>query len=78
MLPAVMNAVRVSRRIAREWPDPGVHRCADRGSPANRSTCYNILGTLQRGRLGGHRGTGALVAGAPAVGDRRRFRGLDQ
>jgi len=72
-VPAVMNAVRVLERIAREWPDPVSTGVLIEDLQLNRSTCYNILGTLQRAGWAATRGTGAAGAGAPAVGDRRRF-----
>jgi IclR family acetate operon transcriptional repressor len=47
-VPAVMNAVRLLERIAREWPDPVPTGVLIEDLELNRSTCYNILGTLQR------------------------------
>lgn len=47
-VPAVVNAVRLLERIAREWPDPVASGVLIDELGLNRSTCYNILGTLQR------------------------------
>jgi DNA-binding IclR family transcriptional regulator len=47
-VPAVMHAVRLLERIARDWPDPVSSGALIDELDLNRSTCYNILGTLQR------------------------------
>lgn len=47
-VPAVTNAVRLLERIARDWPDPVPSGALIDDLGLNRSTCYNILGTLQR------------------------------
>jgi DNA-binding IclR family transcriptional regulator len=47
-VPAVTNAVRILERIAREWPDAVASGSLIDDLGLNRSTCYNILGTLQR------------------------------
>ncbi|NLU74996.1 IclR family transcriptional regulator [Streptomyces sp. HNM0575] len=47
-VPAVTNAVRVLERIARDWPDSVASGSLIEDLGLNRSTCYNILGTLQR------------------------------
>lgn len=47
-VPAVVNAVRLLERIARDWPDPVPSGVLIDELGLNRSTCYNILGTLQR------------------------------
>lgn len=47
-VPAVTNAVRILERIAREWPDSVASGSLIDDLELNRSTCYNILGTLQR------------------------------
>jgi DNA-binding IclR family transcriptional regulator len=55
-VPAVMNAVRLLERIAREWPDPVATGVLIEDLQLNRSTCYNILGTLQRAGWAATRG----------------------
>jgi DNA-binding IclR family transcriptional regulator len=55
-VPAVMNAVRLLERIAREWPDPVSTGVLIEDLQLNRSTCYNILGTLQRAGWAATRG----------------------
>ncbi|HJP77732.1 MAG TPA: IclR family transcriptional regulator [Pseudonocardiaceae bacterium] len=47
-VPAVASAVRLVERIAAEWPDPVASGTLIDELGLNRSTCYNILGTLQR------------------------------
>lgn len=47
-VPAVTNAVRILERISREWPDAVASGSLIDDLGLNRSTCYNILGTLQR------------------------------
>lgn len=47
-VPAVSNAVRLLERIARDWPEPVASGALIEELGLNRSTCYNILGTLQR------------------------------
>jgi IclR family transcriptional regulator, acetate operon repressor len=47
-VPAVRSAVRLLERIARDWPDPVPTGVLIEDLELNRSTCYNILGTLQR------------------------------
>jgi DNA-binding IclR family transcriptional regulator len=47
-VPAVVNAVRLLERIAQDWPDPVPSGVLIDELGLNRSTCYNILGTLQR------------------------------
>ncbi|GAA1836239.1 IclR family transcriptional regulator [Pseudonocardia ailaonensis] len=47
-VPAVMNAVRLLERIARAWPDPVATGVLIDDLGLNRSTAYNILGTLRR------------------------------
>jgi IclR family acetate operon transcriptional repressor len=47
-VPAVRNAVRLLERIARSWPEPVASGTLIDELELNRSTCYNILGTLQR------------------------------
>jgi IclR family transcriptional regulator, acetate operon repressor len=47
-VPAVLHAVRLLERISREWPDPVASGTLIEELELNRSTCYNILGTLQR------------------------------
>jgi DNA-binding IclR family transcriptional regulator len=46
-VPAVSSAVRVIERLASEWPDPMLPRELIDELGMNRSTCYNILSTLQ-------------------------------
>ncbi|HEY2699888.1 MAG TPA: IclR family transcriptional regulator [Pseudonocardiaceae bacterium] len=48
-VPAVASAVRLVERIAAEWPDPVASGVLIDELGLNRSTCYNILSTLQRG-----------------------------
>lgn len=47
-VPAVTNAVRILERISRDWPDAVSSGSLIDDLELNRSTCYNILGTLQR------------------------------
>ncbi|TNC27784.1 IclR family transcriptional regulator [Amycolatopsis alkalitolerans] len=47
-VPAVSHAVRLLERIARDWPEPVASGVLIEELGLNRSTCYNILGTLQR------------------------------
>jgi DNA-binding IclR family transcriptional regulator len=47
-VPAVVNAVRLLERIAQDWPDPVASGVLIEELGLNRSTCYNLLGTLQR------------------------------
>jgi DNA-binding IclR family transcriptional regulator len=47
-VPAVVSAVRLVERIAAGWPDPVASGVLIDELGLNRSTCYNILGTLQR------------------------------
>ncbi|WP_284743814.1 IclR family transcriptional regulator [Amycolatopsis sp. RTGN1] len=47
-VPAVLSAVRLLERIARDWPEPVASGVLIEELGLNRSTCYNILGTLQR------------------------------
>lgn len=47
-VPAVATAVRMLERIAEAWPDPVPPGALIRELGLNRSTCYNILGTLER------------------------------
>jgi IclR family acetate operon transcriptional repressor len=47
-VPAVVNAVRLLERIAQDWPDPVPSGVLIEELGLNRSTCYNLLGTLQR------------------------------
>lgn len=46
-VPAVASAVRVIERLAAEWPEAVVPRTLIDDLELNRSTCYNILSTLQ-------------------------------
>lgn len=55
-VPAVLNAVRLLERIARDWPDPVASGVLIDELQVNRSTCYNILGTLQRAGWAASRG----------------------
>lgn len=55
-VPAVQNAVRLLERIARDWPDPVASGVLIDELQLNRSTCYNILGTLQRAGWAASRG----------------------
>jgi DNA-binding IclR family transcriptional regulator len=75
-VPAVLNAVRLLERIARDWPDPVASGALIEELNLNRSTCYNILGTLQRAGWAASRGerTGwslgpRLLAMAPVAAD---------
>ncbi|MGH3439634.1 MAG: IclR family transcriptional regulator [Sciscionella sp.] len=47
-VPAVASAVRLLERIAEDWPEPVAPGTLVKELGINRSTCYNILGTLQR------------------------------
>src|SRR5215475_3936814 len=47
-VPAVLSAVRLLERIARDWPEPVPSGVLIEDLGLNRSTCYNLLGTLQR------------------------------
>jgi IclR family transcriptional regulator, acetate operon repressor len=55
-VPAVLNTVRLLERIARDWPDPVSSGALIEELNLNRSTCYNILGTLQRAGWAASRG----------------------
>ena len=75
-VPAVVNAVRLLERIARDWPDPVSSGALIEELNLNRSTAYNILGTLQRagwtasrGDRGGWSLGPRLLAIAPAAED---------
>jgi IclR family transcriptional regulator, acetate operon repressor len=75
-VPAVVNAVRLLERIARDWPDPVSSGTLIEELNLNRSTAYNILGTLQRagwtasrGDRGGWSLGPRLLAIAPAADD---------
>lgn len=46
-VPAVSSSVRIIERLAAEWPDPVSPRFLVDELELNRSTCYNILATLQ-------------------------------
>lgn len=46
-VPAVTSAVRIMERLAAEWPDAVSPRDLVQELGLNRSTCYNILSTLQ-------------------------------
>ena len=46
-VPAVASSVRVIERLAAEWPEPVSPRVLVDELGLNRSTCYNILATLQ-------------------------------
>jgi DNA-binding IclR family transcriptional regulator len=46
-VPAVASSVRIIERIAADWPEPVSPRVLVSDLNINRSTCYNILGTLQ-------------------------------
>lgn len=46
-VPAVASSVRVIERLAAEWPDAVLPRELIDELGMNRSTCYNILATLQ-------------------------------
>ena len=76
-VPAVVNAVRLLERIARDWPEPVPSGALIEELGLNRSTAYSILGTLQRAGwtvTGGDRGGWSLgprlLAIAPSVEDR--------
>jgi IclR family transcriptional regulator, acetate operon repressor len=58
-VPAVLNAVRLLERIARDWPDPVPSGVLIDDLRLNRSTCYNLLGTLQRAGWTANRGSRA-------------------
>lgn len=47
-VPAVANALRILERIAESWPEAVPPRALVGELGLNRSTCYNILGTLER------------------------------
>jgi DNA-binding IclR family transcriptional regulator len=47
-VPAVASSVRIIERLAAEWPHPVAPRDLVNELGLNRSTCYNILATLQR------------------------------
>ena len=47
-VPAVSSAVRILERLAAEWPRPVAPKDLIGDLGLNRSTCYNILATLQR------------------------------
>ena len=47
-VPAVASAVRLLERLAEAWPEPVAPGTLIKELGLNRSTCYNILGTLQR------------------------------
>lgn len=55
-VPAVLSAVRILERIARSWPEPVPSGVLIEELELNRSTCYNILGTLQRAGWASSRG----------------------
>lgn len=74
-VPAVASAVRILERIAESWPDAVPPRALIGELGLNRSTCYNILGTLERsgwatshgGRSGWSLGPRLLgITGVPA------------
>ena len=46
-VPAVASSVRVIERLAADWPEPVSPRVLVDELGLNRSTCYNILATLQ-------------------------------
>jgi DNA-binding IclR family transcriptional regulator len=75
-VPAVVNAVRLLERIARDWPEPVPSGTLIDELNLNRSTAYNILGTLQRAGWAASRGDRGgwslgprLLAIAPAAED---------
>jgi DNA-binding IclR family transcriptional regulator len=75
-VPAVVNAVRLLERIARDWPEPVPSGTLIEELNLNRSTAYNILGTLQRAGWAATRGDRGgwslgprLLAIAPAAED---------
>ena len=47
-VPAVTAAVRILERLAKAWPDAVAPGALVRELGLNRSTCYNIVGTLQQ------------------------------
>lgn len=47
IVPAVASSVRIIERLAAEWPDAVSPRDLVNDLALNRSTCYNILATLQ-------------------------------
>lgn len=47
-VPAVSSTVRILERLAAEWPRPVAPKDLVGELGLNRSTCYNILATLQR------------------------------
>ncbi|WP_426246479.1 IclR family transcriptional regulator [Nocardioides sp. LHG3406-4] len=47
IVPAVASSVRIIERLSAEWPDPVSPRVLVDELDLNRSTCYNILATLQ-------------------------------
>ncbi|MGH3661857.1 MAG: IclR family transcriptional regulator [Micromonosporaceae bacterium] len=47
-VPAVVNAVRIVERLAQDWPAEVSTGSLINELKLNRSTCYNILATLQR------------------------------
>jgi IclR family acetate operon transcriptional repressor len=47
-VPAVTAAVRILERLAKAWPDAVAPGTLVRELGLNRSTCYNIVGTLQQ------------------------------
>jgi DNA-binding IclR family transcriptional regulator len=47
-VPAVTAAVRILERLAKAWPDAMAPGALVRELGLNRSTCYNIVGTLQQ------------------------------
>ncbi len=55
-VPAVASAVRLLERIARDWPEGVTSATLIDELGLNRSTCYNILGTLQRAGWTANRG----------------------
>jgi DNA-binding IclR family transcriptional regulator len=58
-VPAVASAVRLLERMAEAWPEPLASGSLIRDLGINRSTCYNILGTLQRFEWASSTGTRA-------------------
>jgi DNA-binding IclR family transcriptional regulator len=46
-VPAVASSIRIIERLAAEWPDPVSPRALVTELELNRSTCYNILATMQ-------------------------------
>jgi DNA-binding IclR family transcriptional regulator len=47
-VPAVTTAVRILERLAKAWPDAVAPGVLVRELGLNRSTCYNVVGTLQQ------------------------------